>query len=129
MDVIDRINERLAIIGKNGAEMSRELGLSNSIYSQWNTRKTKPSKKTINLLASYLDTTPEYLLTGIEKSPQLLSVDFGHGEIKKPALNEDELNSEILKRLVQLTPEETALVDAYVQGILAAREGKSSPDK
>lgn len=82
MDVIDRINERLAILGKNGAEMSRELGLSNSIYSQWNTRKTKPSNKTINLLASYLQTTPEYLLAGKEKSPSPLSIDLGDGETK-----------------------------------------------
>lgn len=129
MDVIDRINERLAILGKNGAEMSRELGLSNSIYSQWNTRKTKPSNKTINLLASYLQTTPEYLLSGIEKSPQPLSVDLGHGEIKKLALDESELNSEILTLMERLNPQELDLVSAYIQGLLAAREGQSSPDK
>lgn len=64
MDVIDRINLRLAEIGKTGADMSRALNLSNSIYSQWNTRKTKPSKKTIAKVASYLDVSVEYLLTG-----------------------------------------------------------------
>ena len=73
MDVIDRINERLAVLGKSGAEMSRDLGLSNSIYSQWNTRKTKPSKKTIKLLAPYLETSVEYLLTGKDKSPSTLA--------------------------------------------------------
>ena len=42
--------------------MSRALNLSNSIYSQWNTKKTKPSKRTLPLIAEYLDTTVEYLI-------------------------------------------------------------------
>ena len=67
MDIIDRINLRLAEIGKNGAEMSRDLGLSNSAYSQWNTHKYRPSKKTLSIMAPYLQTTVEYLLTGIEQ--------------------------------------------------------------
>lgn len=82
MAIIDRINERLAVIGKTGAEMSRDLGLSNSAYSQWNTGKTKPSKKTLALIAPYLETNAEYLLTGNEKTPQPLSIDLGHEEIK-----------------------------------------------
>lgn len=67
MDVIDRINLRLAEIGKNGAEMSRDLGLSNSAYSQWNTHKYRPSKKSLSIMAPYLQTTVEYLLTGKEQ--------------------------------------------------------------
>lgn len=71
MEVIDRINLRLAEIGKTGAEMSRALQLSNSIYSQWNTKKTKPSKKTLVRVAEYLDVPVEYLLTGKEQKSQL----------------------------------------------------------
>lgn len=67
MDIIDRINLRLAEIGKNGAEMSRDLGLSNSAYSQWNTHKYRPSKKSLSIMAPYLQTTVEYLLTGKEQ--------------------------------------------------------------
>lgn len=72
MDVIDRINSLLANRGETGAEMSRALGLSNSIYSQWNTRKTKPSARTLSLVAEHLNTTVEYLTTGTgpkEKAP------------------------------------------------------------
>lgn len=47
--------------------MSRDLGLSNSAYSQWNTKKSKPSNKTLALLAPYLNTTVEYLLSGVEQ--------------------------------------------------------------
>ncbi|MBS6365925.1 MAG: helix-turn-helix transcriptional regulator [Clostridiales bacterium] len=74
MDIIDRINELLALKGKTGADMSRALNLSNSIYSQWNTKKTKPSKRTLPLIAEYLDTTVEYLI-GQEKKPAALSGD------------------------------------------------------
>lgn len=66
LDIIDRINLKLAENGKTGADLSRELGLSNSSYSQWNTRKTKPSKRTLPLIAQYLGTTTEYLL-GVEQ--------------------------------------------------------------
>lgn len=62
MDTIDRINSLLSSLGKTGAEMSRDLGLSNSAYSQWNTRKTRPSKKILPAIAEYLGTTVPYLL-------------------------------------------------------------------
>lgn len=70
MDIIDRINLRLAVIGKTGAEMSRDLGFSNATYSQWNTKKTKPSNKALALVAPYLGTTVEYLLTGEEQKKE-----------------------------------------------------------
>lgn len=57
MDAIDKINFYLSKKGKNGADLSRALGLSNSIYSQWNTRKTKPSNvrlpAAVSLYAKY----------------------------------------------------------------------------
>lgn len=71
--------------GKNGAEMSRAIGLSNSIYSQWNTGKTKPSKRTLPLIAQYLGTTTEYLL-GVDQEKKLL-------------INEDEELTEYLDEL------------------------------
>ena len=51
------------------------------------------------------------------------------GKKKEPALSEDELDAEIIQRLAQLTPQELALVDAYVQGLLAKREVPPSPNK
>lgn len=66
MDVMDRINLCLKKIGKSGAEMSRDLGLSNSTYSQWNTRKTKPSNKVLSILAVYLGVSISYLANGRE---------------------------------------------------------------
>lgn len=62
MDIIDKINALLAANGKTGADMSRDLGFSNSIYSQWNTKKTKPSNKTLTKIAGYFDISVDDLL-------------------------------------------------------------------
>lgn len=70
MDIIDRINLVLFKRGETGAELCRAIGLSNSIYSQWNTRKSKPSKKTLHKIASYFDVSLEYLLYGKEEQKE-----------------------------------------------------------
>lgn len=53
MKAIEKINALLLQQGKTGAEMSRDLGLSNSAYSLWNTGSTKPSKKNLKRIADY----------------------------------------------------------------------------
>lgn len=62
MDAIDKINFYLSKKGKNGADLSRALGLSNSIYSQWNTRKTKPSNVRLPVIAEYLGVSVEDIM-------------------------------------------------------------------
>lgn len=62
MDAIDKINFYLSKKGKNGADLSRALGLSNSIYSQWNTRKTKPSNARLPAIAEYLGVSVEDIM-------------------------------------------------------------------
>lgn len=70
-------------------------------------------------------------LPKLQKVADTLGVTVGYilGETEKPALDEDELNAGLIDRLVRLTPQELALVDAYVQGLLALREGPPSPDR
>lgn len=53
MKAIEKINALLLQNGKTGAEMSRDLGLSNSAYSLWNTGATKPSAKNLKRIADY----------------------------------------------------------------------------
>lgn len=62
MDTIDKINYFLVKQNKTGADLSRALGLSNSVYSQWNTKKTKPRKSKLRAIAEYLGVTIEDLL-------------------------------------------------------------------
>lgn len=54
MDTIDKINALLKERGMNGAELSRAIGVSSAVYSQWNTRKTTPSNKNIAKVAAVL---------------------------------------------------------------------------
>ena len=54
MDTIDKINYYLVKQGKTGADLSRALGLSNSIYSQWNKKKTNPKRSKLSVIAEYL---------------------------------------------------------------------------
>lgn len=54
MYTIDRINFFLKEKGMTGAELSRLIGVSTAVYSQWNKRKTKPSNKSIVKVAEAL---------------------------------------------------------------------------
>ena len=54
MDTIDKINYYLVKQGKTGADLSRALGLSNSIYSHWNKKKTNPKRSKVSVIAEYL---------------------------------------------------------------------------
>ena len=53
MDVIDKINLLIAENGITGAELCRAIGVSRAVYSQWNTKATKPSNKTLKKIADY----------------------------------------------------------------------------
>lgn len=67
MDTIDKINYYLVKQGKTGADLSRALGLSNSIYSQWNTGKSKPKKSKLSVIAEYLGVSVEDILPDDEE--------------------------------------------------------------
>lgn len=54
MDSIDKINAFLAIRGWSGADLERAIGASHSVYSQWNTRQTKPSNRSLVKVAKAL---------------------------------------------------------------------------
>lgn len=79
MDTIDRINAVLKERGLTGADLSRKIGLSTAVYSQWNTRKTKPSNKNLVRVAEALE-VPVSALTGERK--------------EEPSVSSGELNAE-----------------------------------
>jgi len=80
------------------------------VISLYLSGQRKPSKVTTHLMAIYLGVNPEWLY-GLDAP-----------KYKKPTLAfEDRLNAELIDRLCRLTSEELEKVDAFVQGILAAR--------
>lgn len=115
--IVIRINSLLAKKGITKAEFYEKCALTSASYSQWNTGKTKPRLQTIERIAEFLGVPSEYLLYGDAPAAS---------QGAKKALTktgERELDMSLIKRLVQLTPDEMEKVDAFVQGLLASRQG------
>ena len=110
METIDRINLLLAERGMTGAELSRELGLSNSTYSLWNTRKSNPGKSTIKLIAEYFDVPVAYLL-GQQERPVPTSEN-----------GSDYLQDEINRLVGLMSDRDRGVMLATAQALIAARQ-------
>ena len=70
--IVSRINGLLAEKGISKRDFYRDCGITSASYSLWNTGKTTPRMKNLEVIANYLETTPDYLLTGLgekEKAP------------------------------------------------------------
>lgn len=67
MDTIDKINILLKERGMTGAELSREIGVSSAVYSQWNKRRTRPSNKSILKIADYFCVPVSELVGEVQK--------------------------------------------------------------
>lgn len=70
--IVNRINGLLAEKGIPKQKFYKDCGITSASYSLWNTGKTMPRMKNIEVIANYLKTTTDYLLTGLgekEKAP------------------------------------------------------------
>lgn len=70
MDTIDKINYYLTKSKKTGADLCEFLGASSGVYSQWNTRRTKPRKGKLPAIAEFLGVSVADLLPDEELVPQ-----------------------------------------------------------
>lgn len=106
MDSIAKINKLLVERGMSGAELSRRIGVTRSIYSQWNARKYKPSNKSLKKIAEVLDVPVSEILPDEDLPENTASVPsqtsdiatedqmkaaFWHGETVLDAEDIDEL--------------------------------------
>jgi len=81
--IVSRINGLLAEKGISKRDFYRDCGITSASYSLWNTGKTTPRMKNLEVIANYLETTTDYLLTGLgekEKAP----TQEGEHEIENP---------------------------------------------
>lgn len=70
--IVSRINGLLAEKGISKRDFYQDCGITSASYSLWNTGKTTPRMKNLEAIADYLETTTDYLLTGLgekEKAP------------------------------------------------------------
>jgi transcriptional regulator with XRE-family HTH domain len=90
--------------------MCVDLGLSKSMITKLKADPTRGiNADTAQKIADYFGVSVDRVLGN-------------SGQQKKPVpTDEDELNYSLIRRLTQLTPEELEKVDAFVQGLLAAR--------
>ena len=68
MTIGDRIFEKLRQIHMSQKQFSEETGIPQSTISEWKTKKTNPTSEKIMQICTVLDVTPEWLLSGSEKT-------------------------------------------------------------
>ena len=64
MNILDRIGVLLKQRNITAAKMMRDLNLSSGLYSQWKSLGRIPSTDKIEMIASYLNVSTDYLITG-----------------------------------------------------------------
>lgn len=115
MDTIDKINYYLTKNKKTGADLCEFLGVSSGVYSQWNTRRTKPRKSKLPAIAEYLGVSVADLLPDEESS----------AGIKKDPIPKDRAPSsaaqEIFDFLDSASGEELADVIKYIRYLKSQR--------
>lgn len=121
--------------------LEKELKFGNGTIRRWDDKK--PSYDRIAKVAEYFGVTVDYLL-GVPPTGHIDMIEEVHGKEaadayinggyvafskivdeneKKPApIAESELDNALIKMLVSLTPSELMQVDAFVQGLIAARK-------
>ena len=117
MDTIDKINYYLTKNKKTGADLCEFLGVSSGVYSQWNTRRTKPRNSKLPSIAEYLGVSVADLLPDGELVPQ-------EGIKKDPIPKDGAVSSaaqEILDFLDSASGEELADVIKYIRYLKSQR--------
>lgn len=96
--------------GIKGGKMCVDLGLSKSTMTDLKSgRRSGISTETAQKIANYFGVSVERVL-GTEQQKKLTPI------------SESELDANLIKLLISLTPEEILQVDAFVQGLITARK-------
>ncbi len=103
MDTIDKINYYLTKNKKTGADLCEFLGVSSGVYSQWNTRRTKPRKSKLPAIAEYLCVSVADLLPDEEPSAGIKKAPTREGEVVSPVVQEifDFLDSASMEEIAE----------------------------
>ena len=115
MDTIDKINYYLTKSKKTGADLCEFLGVSSGVYSQWNTRRTKPRKSKLPSIAEYLGVSVADLLPDDDPSAGIKKDPIPKDEAVSPAAQE------ILDFLDSASGEELADVIKYIRYLKSQR--------
>ena len=104
LEMIIQIDQLLREQKKTASKMSRELGFSSGLYSQWKQGKQSPSADRLYKIAVYLGTSVDYLV-GLEPDKESVG-----------------LRREIMQTLNELPPQSLEKVRDFVLFIAAQSE-------
>lgn len=116
---MDEMAERIFSLLKKAKieqkEFAKIVGTTDKTVSAWKTGRSKSYTKYLLQIANALNTSVEYLTTGVEKTPT------------GPEASERE--KKFMQLFDQLTPEQQDLVLAQLQGVLDAQEKQSDSSR
>jgi transcriptional regulator with XRE-family HTH domain len=124
MDTIDKINRILFEKKISGAELSRRIGVSTGVYSQWNRKTTKPSSKNIAKIAEALSVSVESLLPDNSPLPSFSDVTKKEASPVGEASERESVIDEIVDLLSRLSPEQLQQELYYLRRLADGREIK-----
>lgn len=115
MELKDLIKSRRLALNLTLEEVAAQVGVSKATVSRWESGNISNMRRDrIAKLAAALHTNPDYIM-GCSDDPEPIT--------EKPApVAESELDNKLIKMLVGLSPDEIKQVDAFVQGLIAARK-------
>lgn len=106
--LLERVRALMAQSGINAKQLTTELGISNSSFSDWRKGKGSPSVDTIIKFSDYFHVSIDYLIRGEEFTSEKIL------EFSNP------LDKELLEKFHILTPELQGKLLAYADGMIAA---------
>lgn len=115
--LLDRVKELIDQSNMTAKQLTVELGISNSSFTDWRKGKGSPSLDTVTKIADYFHVSIDYLVRGKEFSaPKQL--DFSNP-----------MDKELLDKFHNLTPELREKLLGYVDGMLAAMPKSEDGEK
>lgn len=120
--LLDRIKDLMNQSGIKAKQLTAELGISNSSFTDWGKGKGSPSLDTVAKISDYFHVSIDYLVHGEEfcqtsEHTSLKTLDFSNP-----------LDKELLDKFHCLTPELQGKLMGYVDGMLATMP-KSEKDQ
>lgn len=120
--ILSRIELRMAELNMSKQSFYEKSGISSASFSQWNTGAYKPSVKKIKSAAKALETSVDYLLTGV-----------GPGDIKKerPAENGEALEKDLpedIQHLLSICRQNPELASALLSVARQIEKGQAVPE-
>jgi transcriptional regulator with XRE-family HTH domain len=106
LDIIDRIIDLMNRNSVTAAQLTRDIGLTNGLITQWKQRKQNPSMEKLNMIASYFNVSVDYLLGNEQKKSSAEAEEINDPKIR-----------EILTRYQKLPANLQRQVEEYVQNL------------